>query len=69
MPINRYYTVRQTREVKVRASNPISAVRIADCAFENGQTDTLGAKGAPSDVYGNTTTMVRVRDIDVTEDY
>lgn len=61
MPEIRYYTVTEEREVKVCATSPIDAARLADADFHGVRiTD---------DVEGATTTPIRVRDITVREDY
>lgn len=35
MPVNRFYTVTQTREVEVSASELVDAIRIADAYFND----------------------------------
>lgn len=62
MPEIRYYTVTQTREVKVSANDPLEAAQIGDAAFkgEINEGDLAG---------GHIVKPVRVRSIDATEDY
>jgi hypothetical protein len=58
MPEMRYYTVQQTREVKVWAQCPSDAAQVADGKFN----------GHAPDVEGSATSEVRDIDILVRED-
>lgn len=62
MPDIRYYTVTQTREVKISASSPLEAAEIGDAAF-NGEVKEGDL------AVGHIVKPVRVRSIDATEDY
>lgn len=59
MPQIRYYVVKQEREVKVTASSPEDAARIATAAFTNGQNSDNGVIGAPDGVWGNTCSSIQ----------
>lgn len=62
MPEVRYFTVSQTREVKVTAKDPLEAVTIGDAAL-NGEINEGDLAG------GHIVKPVKVRSIDATEDY
>lgn len=68
MPAVRYYTVRQSRTVRVMADNPTEAVQIADAAFTNGQNANNTVVGKPMQLRGNTTNKIRVTELSVTEE-
>jgi hypothetical protein len=68
MPEAKYYDVVQTRIVKVRANDAISAAKIAEAAFENGQNTDNGVKNPPEGVWGNTTSRVEVIDVHIRKD-
>lgn len=63
MPEIRYYTVRQTREVKVSAEHPLAAASLAQGCFDN--------KIKEGDTFSkiNIVGAVRERSIEVHEDY
>lgn len=63
MPINRYYTVTQEREVKVAANSIIDAGRIADAKFENNTQFFYDGE-----VVGEVRSAVRVLDLRISED-
>lgn len=61
MPEVRYYTVAQTRVVRVRANNATDATIIAKVAFQDGQdaNGSIKDKNMPyHDVYGDTVSHV-----------
>lgn len=62
MPEIRYYTVTQEREVKVSASSPLEAAQIASAAFDDEIEDDDITKI-------HITKPVRIRDLEVREDY
>lgn len=66
MPVVRYYTITQLREVKVAANSAVDAAVIADAEFN----------GSPHNIVdiipgrdGRVTSAIRVRDLVVREDY
>jgi len=61
MPAIRYYSVTQTREVRVAASTPMTAAMIANDAFKTGQGVSVAGEGG-------TTSEVRTIDIHVSEE-
>ncbi len=61
MPEICYYTVTQEREVKVTATSPTDAVRIADYKFRD--------VPHPVDVAGYVLSDIRIRDISAREDH
>jgi len=61
MPAIRYFTVTETREIKVAAPDPTAAVYIASTAFQTGQ--------AFNDESGRTTTEIKITAIEAREDY
>lgn len=62
MPVMRYYTATQEREVKISASSPIEAAQLADAAFKGeikpGETAAV-----------RITSEIRERELVVREDY
>lgn len=66
MPIIRYYTVTQKREVKIAANSAIDAAVIADAEF-NGDSRNIVDVIPGRD--GRVTSEIRVRDLVVQEDY
>lgn len=62
MPEIRYFTVTQTREVKVDANDPLEAVQIGAAAFK-------GEINKGDLAWGRIARPVRERSIDATEDY
>lgn len=62
MPIDRYYTVTEEREVKICASTPIEAATLADKVFRD-------VAVISDQVPGRVLSPVRVRDIVAREDF
>lgn len=60
MPEVRYYTVKQTRMVRVRANNTIDAAAIGKSAFEDGQdaNGSIKRNKMPYAMYGDTVSHV-----------
>lgn len=66
MPEIKYYTVKQTRMVRVRANNAMDATLIAKVAFEKGQdaNGLIDPAMLPFPIYGNTTSGVQETGLD-----
>lgn len=65
MPEIVYYTVTQTREVRVTANNAEDAALIATAAFTNGQNSDAGVIDGPHGVWGNTGSRIKVTGLEV----
>lgn len=62
MPVMRYYTATQEREVKISASSTMEAAQIADAAFKG--------EIKPEDIAAaRVTSEIRERELVVREDY
>lgn len=64
-----YFMVRETREVRVKASNMQDAIALAACAFKEGQDSDGGIKWRkPFGVEGDTVEPIRVVNVKAIED-
>lgn len=69
MPEMRYYTVTQTREVKLVANSMSDAARLGDAAFKGGvRVGDFDIKERPEDVWGNATSDIKELDLNVKRD-
>lgn len=63
MPKINSYTVIETREVEVVANSAMDAVHIAEAAFRYGQDANHKVIQKPTEIWGDTTTMVRIKEV------
>lgn len=72
MPEIRYFTVTQTREVQVTANSATDALRLAGVAFDKGQASDGAVRSIDytedmKDIWGNTTSRIREKELVVKE--
>lgn len=74
MPEMRYYTVTQTREVKIVANSVLDAANLGDAAFKNGLRNggnedfAISIIAPPEGIWGNATEDIKVIDLNVKRD-